>query len=70
MLVISRKSAESVTISPDEDTDLNMTLGELFKDGAIEITVLGSGHNRVKLGISAPEFLNIWRTPTTAASQS
>lgn len=61
MLVISRRYAESITISPGRDTDPAMTLAELFKDGPIEVTVLGSGNNRVKLGVNAPGDLLIWR---------
>lgn len=61
MLVVSRRYAESITISPDSGLDPAMTIAELFKDGPIEVTVLGSGNNRVKLGVKAPNDLVIWR---------
>lgn len=61
MLVVSRRNAESISISPADGTDLRMTLQDLFAQGPIEITVLGSGQNRVKMGITAPGALNIWR---------
>jgi len=62
MLVLSRRHAESISISPADDIDLNMTLKDLFSQGPIEITILGSGQNRVKMGIKAPGVLNIWRS--------
>ncbi len=62
MLVLSRRFAESISISPADDIDPNMTLKDLFAGGPIEITVLGSGNNRVKMGVKAPDQLSIWRT--------
>ena len=66
MLIISRRSAESISIRPADGIDLNMTLNELFRDGPIEFKVLGSGMNRVKVGISAPKALSIWRSDPAA----
>ncbi len=38
-----------------------MTLGDLFENGPIEITIFSSNGNRVKMGVQAPEQLAIWR---------
>jgi len=38
-----------------------MTLSDLFSDGPIQITIFSSNNNRVKMGVSAPEQLSIWR---------
>ncbi len=70
MLVLSRRFAESISISPGDDIDPNMTLKELFAAGPIEITVLGSGNNRVKMGVKAPGELSIWRTTSDLANES
>lgn len=64
MLIISRKDAESILIRPGEDVDASMTLGELFADGPIEITVFSAAGNRVKMGVQAPQQLSIWRKDT------
>lgn len=61
MLVLSRRQAESVWISLAETVDPNMTVAELFERGPIEVTVLASSNNRVKLGVSASPLLAIWR---------
>lgn len=61
MLVVSRRSAESILIRPAEDIDPSMTLRDLFANGPIEITVLGGNGRRVKMGVDAPAELTIWR---------
>ena len=61
MLVLSRRNDESIRIVPAEGGDPSMTVAELFADGPIEVTVLGNSGARVKLGISAPPSLAIWR---------
>ena len=61
MLIVSRKYAESILIRPGEDTDPDLTLADLFRDGPIEITVFSDGSKRVKMGVQAPEQLSIWR---------
>ena len=67
MLIVSRKDAESIEIRPGDDIDLNMTLGDLFRGGPIEITIFSSNNNRVKMGVQAPEQLCIWRKKAAAA---
>ena len=61
MLVLSRRADESIVIQPAEGTDSAMTLRELFANGPIMITLLGSSGRRVKVGIEAPESLAIRR---------
>ena len=70
MLIISRKDSESILIRPAEGIDPQMTLGELFQDGPIEITVFAATGNRVKMGVQAPSELSIWRkaAPKSAAA--
>jgi len=69
MLIISRKDAESILIRPTRDLDPRMTVGELFRNGPIEITVFSAAGSRIKMGVQAPTELSIWRkdAPTTAA---
>ncbi|MEM7280570.1 MAG: carbon storage regulator [Pseudomonadota bacterium] len=61
MLVVSRRSNESILIRPDEGIDGETTLAELFAAGPIEIRFLGGNGRRVKMGINAPRQLSIWR---------
>ena len=58
MLILSRRSGESIVIQPSEDLPADMTVGELFADGDIEITVL---KGMAKLGIDAPRALDVDR---------
>ena len=61
MLVLSRRADESILIQPAEGTDVSMTLQQLFANGPIQITLLGSTGRRVKVGIEAPQQLSIRR---------
>ena len=61
MLVLSRRSEESIVISPADDTSTELTLKDLFANGPIQITLLGGNGRRVKMGIEAPEQLSIRR---------
>lgn len=61
MLVVSRRSDESILIRPADDADGNVTLKDLFANGPIEITLLGGNGRRVKMGIEAPRQLSIRR---------
>ena len=61
MLVIRRRSDESIVIQPAEGADANMTLAELFANGPIQITLLGGTGRQIKMGIEAPEHLAIRR---------
>jgi sRNA-binding carbon storage regulator CsrA len=64
MLVLSRRSDESVVIQPADGVDGNITLAQLFANGPIQITLLGAPGRRVKIGIVAPEQLAIRRKDT------
>ncbi len=64
MLVLSRRSDESVVIQPAEGVDGSITLAQLFAGGPIQIIMLGSSGRRVKIGIVAPEQLSIRRKET------
>ncbi len=66
MLIVSRRDAESIEIRPGEDTDMQMTLADLFSDGPIEITVFSANGKRVKMGVQAPTELSIWRKKAAA----
>ena len=61
MLVVSRRTEESLIIQLAEGVDEHMTLAQLFADGPILIKLLGVGIGRVKIGIAAPEQLAIRR---------
>lgn len=61
MLVLSRRADESIVIQPADGADSKMTLGELFANGPIQITLLGGTGKRVKMGINAPVQLAIRR---------
>jgi len=61
MLSLSRKENQSLFIRLDKNTDPNMTVGELFKDGAIEVYVHDLRKTQIKIGIQAPQELNIIR---------
>lgn len=67
MLIVSRRDAESIEIRPGEDTNMDMTLADLFSNGPIEITVFSAAGNRAKLGVQAPTELCIWRKKAVAA---
>lgn len=61
MLIIKRKANETIIIEPIEGSDTSQTINELFSSGAIEIKLLAVGPNQVKVAISAPPQLKIWR---------
>jgi sRNA-binding carbon storage regulator CsrA len=61
MLVVSRRSDESIQIKLAEGADGSLTLKDLFAKGPIEITLLGGNGRRVKMGIAAPPELCIRR---------
>ncbi len=67
MLIVSRRDSESIEIRPNEGTDMQMTLADLFSNGPIEITVFSAAGNRVKMGVQAPTELSIWRKKAAAA---
>ncbi len=68
MLIVSRRDTESILIRPGDDTDMSMTLADLFSTGPIEITIFSSNDHRVKMGVQAPQQLSIWRKSAAAAA--
>lgn len=67
MLIIKRKTDEVITIEPSPGLDTSQTVNDLFRGGAIEITLLEVGRNQVKFAINAPEQLKIWRGTSPTA---
>jgi sRNA-binding carbon storage regulator CsrA len=65
MLVMSRRTDESIVIQPADGVDVSMTLAQLFANGPILITLLGGTGRPLKVGIDAPEQLSIRRKDIT-----
>lgn len=61
MLVLKRKSGERIRIEPDPRLSPATPIGELFRDGAIEIVVSDVNAMYVKIGIDADPRLLILR---------
>lgn len=61
MLTITRRVGETIHIFPGEDLDPNMTVGELFGDREIVIRIGPVSGSRVRLSVTAPRQLKIWR---------
>ena len=68
MLVVSRRSDESILIKLADGVDSNRTLADVFANGPIEITLLGGNGRRVKMGIAAPPELSIRRKDRAASA--
>ncbi len=61
MLVISRKTQESVRIELAAELDPSLTLREVFQDHPIVVTLVQVGTRRVRLAIDAPASMKVWR---------
>ncbi len=61
MLVLERKSGQSVLIYPNENIDPSMTVEELFASGPIRVSVKCRDHGAIKLAIHAPDDIKILR---------
>lgn len=61
MLIVTRKTNESITIEPLGTVDPEMTLGEAFQNGPIEIKLVRINRSRVRLAIDAPPQFQVWR---------
>lgn len=59
MLVLARKTGESIEFSLEEGIDPSTPISEVFKDGPIEVLLLNGG--RVKLGITASDLIHVKR---------
>jgi len=61
MLVLERRTGQSVLIYPSDDIDPEMTVAELFSRGPIRIAVRCRDHTAVKLAIEAPGTVKVIR---------
>ncbi len=61
MLVLERKTGESILIYPNEDIRPEMTVGELFSKGPIKVAVKCRDQSAIKLAIDAPYNMKILR---------
>ena len=61
MLVLSRRTDESIYIYPSDDLPDDMTVKDLFAGGGIEVFILNAGKGQIKLGVDAPMLLNVDR---------
>jgi sRNA-binding carbon storage regulator CsrA len=62
MLVVSRKTNESITIEPQDGVDLSLTLGDIFAQGPIVLTLTHIGPRRVRILVAAPKVLKVMRS--------
>ena len=67
--MLFRKKDESFYIDLQEGVDKNMTVGELFANGAIEVQVAQLKNNGVKIGIKAPDQLLVLRKELLSQSR-
>jgi sRNA-binding carbon storage regulator CsrA len=70
MLVLSRKSGQSITIQPERGADLSQPAGQFFHNQPVKITVKDIGCGETKLAISAHRALNIVRNELLYKRQS
>jgi len=62
MLILTRVENESIYICPKEDIDPSMTIADLFADDPIKIMLTDVKHGKVRLGVKAPNNLEILRS--------
>ena len=61
MLMLTRRSGQSIRLAPDPALDPATPVGELFRDGPIQIHVGHVEGNRVQIGIEAHPDIVILR---------
>ncbi len=61
MLVLERRTGESILIYPSDNIQPEMTVEELFSNGPIKVAVKCRGHAAIKLAIEAPYSMKILR---------
>jgi len=61
MLVLTRRSGQSVLLSPKSDLDPKMQVADLFAGGPVTVTVLAVRGDQIKLGIEAPTSVRVMR---------
>ena len=62
MLVLTRKSDETIVLDLEKDSNTKITLGELFADGPIRFHIINAV-GQVRVGIDAPQCISIKREP-------
>ena len=62
MLILTRRIGETIQLNLADYVDSDMTVGELFSHGNIEIALLDIKGNQASIGIQASEIFNIVRT--------
>ena len=62
MLVLTRRPGESIVIDIPDDLDPNTPVSALFGEGPIEVRVLSHKASTIRIGIEAPNDLNILRS--------
>ncbi len=62
MLTLTRKTDQSIIISPADDLDPEMKVSELFKQSNIEIRFNKIRHGVASVSIQAPKTLNLMRS--------
>ena len=70
MLIVTRKTDESITIEPLDGVDPDMTLAEAFRNGPIEVKLIRINRSRVRLAIDAPPEFQVWRGRRDAATMA
>ena len=61
MLVLTRRTGESIFIFPSNELDPDTPVSALFKDGPIQLTLTRINGNQARLGIVASNSLTIAR---------
>jgi len=70
MLTLTRREGESIRILPADTVDLNMTLGELFAEGPVELIVSKVKGRQISLSFNAPRELAILRDEVDKRAKS
>lgn len=61
MLILTRRSRQSIRLVPDPDIDPATPIGEIFRDGPIQIYVWHMDEDRIRVGIEAPARIIVLR---------
>lgn len=62
MLILTRRTGETLIIEPAQGIDPGMTVRELFEAGPVVVALLGTKGNQSRIGIAAPDCLNVVRS--------
>lgn len=61
MLTLGRTEGESILLHPSSNIPSHMTVAELFANGSIEIELKEAKRGRARIGINAPDCIEIVR---------